>query len=375
MVVAWCEEARVTRSLDRRMFLKSSAFGAAGFTLLSSGLLVACSSDSEGTASSDGSSDGGTPDYGKLDFQLSWIKNVEFAGEYIADTNGYYKDAGFSSVNLIAGGPSVSQDSVVASGKAIMGVSTPDIAASAILAGAPNIIIGAEYQINPFCVMSLASNPISDPEAMKGKKIGVQAVNDPVWEAFLTANDIDPSSIEKVVVQFDPQPLVNGEVDGWFSFITNEPNTLKVQGIETETFLLFDYNYPMCSETYIVRKDTLEKEPDKIKAILKAHVLGWKENIKDPALGAKLTVENYGKDLGLDIEEQTLESKAENELIYTDDVKKNGLFTITDELMDETIASLKLGGIDIAKEDLFDLSLLTELYKEEPELLEEVTPG
>ena len=374
MVVAWCEEASVTRSLDRRMFLKSSAFGAAGFTLLSSGLLVACGSDSEGTAAS-GSSDGGAPDYGKLDFQLSWIKNVEFAGEYIADTNGYYKDAGFSSVNLIAGGPSVSQDSVVASGKAFMGVSTPDIAASAILKGAPNIIIGAEYQKNPFCVMSLAENPISTPEEMVGKKIGVQAVNDPVWEAFLKANDIDPASIDKVVVQFDPQPLVNKEVDGWFSFITNEPNTLKTMGIETETFLLFDFNYPMCSETYIVRTDTLEKDRDKIKAVLKANCLGWKENIKDPSLGAKLTVENYGKDLGLTEEEQTLESKAENELIYTPDTIKNGLFTITDKLMDETIASLALGGIEIDKDKLFDMSIITELYEENPELLEEVTPG
>lgn len=364
----------MTRSLDRRMFLKSSAFGAAGFTLLSSGLLAACSSDSEGTAAS-GSSDGGSPDYGKLDFQLSWIKNAEFAGLYIADTNGYYKDAGFSDVNLMAGGPSVSQDSVVASGKAFMGISTPDIAASAILKGAPNVIIGAEYQINPFCVMSLADNPISTPEEMVGKKIGVQAVNDPVWAAFLKANDIDPASIDKVVVQFDPQPLVNGEVDGWFSFVTNEPNTLKTMGIETETFLLFDFNYPMCSETYIVTRDTLEKEPDKIKAILKANCLGWKENIKDPALGAKLTVENYGKDLGLDEAEQTLESAAENKLIYTDETKANGLFTISDKLMEETIASLALGGIEIDQDKLFDMSLIRELYKENPELLEEVTPG
>ena len=42
-------------------------------------------------------------DFGKLDVQFSWIKNAEFAGEYFADSKGYYTEAGFSSVNLIAG--------------------------------------------------------------------------------------------------------------------------------------------------------------------------------------------------------------------------------------------------------------------------------
>ena len=162
----------MTMSLDRRAFLKRGAAGAAGVTLMSSGLLVACGSDKKGTASSAASSSG-TPNYGTLDFQLSWIKNSEFAGHYIADQKGYYKDVGFSKVNLIAGGPNVSQDAVVAAGKAFIGISTPDIAASAILKGAPNIIIGAEYQKNPFAVMSLATKPISKPEDMVGKKIGV----------------------------------------------------------------------------------------------------------------------------------------------------------------------------------------------------------
>ena len=78
--------------------------------------------------------------------------------------------------------------------------------------------------------MSLTKSPIKTPQDMIGKKIGVQATNEPVWNAFLKANNIDPSKIDKVPVQFDPQPLAKGEVDGWFSFFTNEPNTLKLAG-------------------------------------------------------------------------------------------------------------------------------------------------
>jgi ABC-type nitrate/sulfonate/bicarbonate transport system substrate-binding protein len=257
----------------------------------------------------------------------------------------------------------------VATGKAFIGISAPDITGNAILKGAPLKIVGAQYQKNPFAVMSLADKAIKTPQDMIGKKIGVQATNESVWTAFLKANNIAPSKINKVPVQFDPTPLTTGQVDGWFSFITNEPNLLKVKGVNTYSFLLADFNYPLVSETYMVTTDSIAKSRDKIKRVLEAEIKGWKDNVADPALGARLTTTIYGKDLGLDQAEQTLESKAENALISTAETKKNGLFTITDELIRENIATLKLADVDLTADRLFDLSILTELYKEKPELV------
>src|SRR6185369_10787856 len=138
------------------------------------------------------------------------------------------------------------------------------------------------------------------------------------------------------------------------------PNLLKVKGVETHTFLLADYKYPLVSETYVVKKSSLTDKRDEIKAMLVADIKGWHQNIKDPTLGAKLAVTKYGKDQHLTLEEQTLESTAENELIATADTRANGLFTITDELLDENISTLAIAGIDITKADLFDLSVLKE---------------
>ena len=363
-----------TLGLDRRTLLRRGAMGSAGVAVLGAGglsaLLAACSSSGSKPKSSATTGSGSTAaaDLGKLTFQLSWIKNVEFGGEYLADTNGYYKQMGFSSVELLSGGPTVQQDAVVASGKALVCISAPDITSAAINNGADIISIGAQYQKNPFAVMSLANKPIDTPQDMIGKKIGVQATNEAVWNAFLKANAIDPSSINKVVVQFDPQPLVAGEVDGWFSFVTNEPNLLKVQGVDTHTFLLADYKYPLVSETYVVRKESLTKDRDKIKAMLKADIMGWHDNLSDPTKGATLAANTYGKDQKLTVEEQTLESKAENKLILTDDTKTNGLFTITPELIDENISTLALANITITKDKLFDMSVLEEVYSENPDL-------
>src|ERR1700760_4316092 len=276
----FCEGGFMTELVDRRLFLRRSALGVAGVTVLGSGLLAACGSDSD---SSSGRSGGGSKSYGELKYQLSWIKNSEFGGSYIADQKGYFKKAGFSKVTLIAGGPNVTQDAVVQAGSAFVGISSPDITAAAINKGADLVVVAAQYQKNPFCVMSLAKSPIKTPQDMIGKKIGVQSTNDAVWTAFLQANNINPSKVNKVTVQFDPTPLTTGDVDGWFSFITNEPNLLKVQGIDPYNILLNDFGYPLVSETYMVKRDALKSDRDKLKAMLVADIKGWRDSVADPA--------------------------------------------------------------------------------------------
>jgi ABC-type nitrate/sulfonate/bicarbonate transport system substrate-binding protein len=338
----------------------------AGSTTTGAAATTAASATTAGGAATTA---GAAKDLGALDFRLSWVKNVEFGGSYLADTNGYYTKAGFSSVNLIAGGPSAQPAEVdVSSGKALAGISAPDLVSAAIGQGSDLVIIGAQYQKNPFAVMSLAKSPIKTPQEMYGKKFGLQSANQSVWDAFVASSGIDDAKIVKFPAQFDPTPLVQGQADCWFSFITNEPNLLKEQNVDTVSFLLADFGYPLVSEVYVVKRDSLTSKRDQLKAFLKAEIQGWHDLKKDPALGAKLTAEKYGKDQGLTASEQELEARSELELIYTDDTKANGVFTITDKLIQENIDTLGKAGVKITADKLFDLSILAEVYQENPEL-------
>ena len=382
--------------LNRRDFLRKSALWGTGGALLAGGfpaLLAACSKDkaadttaaaaettaaaadttaaagsTAAAAAAETTAAAAAADLGKVSLRLSWIKNSEFAGSYFADSKGYYKQMGFSDVELISGGPSAQPMEVdVVSGKALFGISSPDITAAAIAKGAEIVIVGVQYQKNPFCVMSLASKPVKTPEEMYGKKFGLQAGNQVVWDAFVKASGIDDAKIVKVPAQFDPQPLVNGETDTWFSFVTNEPNTLKVKGVDTYNFLLADFGYPLVSEVYFCTKDTLANKRDVVKAFLKAEILGWRDVYKDPAGAGKITADTYGKDLGLDGAEQKLEVDSENLLIWTADTKANGIFTLTDDLAAKNIETLAKAGLTITKEQLFDMSVINEIYVENPE--------
>ena len=370
-------------ALDRRAFLRASGLligGAAGGSLL-----AACGGDSSGatagaqTPSASGSSAAPSTaassaaakaDFGKIAVQLSWIKNIEFAGEYFATTKGYYTDAGFSAVDLIAGGAAgTSAEAAVTTGKAFAGLSAPTITAPAILKGAKLKIVGTTYQKNPFTILSLAKNPITTPKDMVGKKIGVQTGgNDVIFQALLTANKIDKGDIKIVPVQYDPTVVTTGEVDGFMAYITNEPILIASKGFPVTTFLMADYGLPLVAETFTVAQDSIDKDRDKLKAYLTAELKGWKDAVASPAMSATLAVTNFGKDQKLVQDEQVKEATAQNDLIVSDDTKANGLFTMTDALIAENIEALGRAGTKITAEQLFDLSVLKEVYDANPDL-------
>ncbi|MCU1358781.1 MAG: hypothetical protein JWN99_70, partial [Ilumatobacteraceae bacterium] len=238
----------MSKMVDRRTLLSRGAgLGALAFSGL---LLNACSSDSNSSsnaktsaapaggsasatsaAAGSGSASVAPGALGALKFRLDWIKHVEFAGEFIADDSGYFIDEGFSSVDLIAGGPTATPaETDLVQGKAFIGLSSPSITAAAVEQGAPLKVIGATYQKNPYCILSLDKNPLPTPQSLLGKKIGVQAANMAPWMAFLKANKIDSKSLTTVPVQYDPLVLTTGSIDGWFGFSTNEPIELKEKG-------------------------------------------------------------------------------------------------------------------------------------------------
>ncbi|ANG84716.1 ABC transporter substrate-binding protein [Microbacterium aurantiacum] len=316
------------------------------------------------------STDAAAEGYGDLTLQLSWILNEEFAGEYFADTNGYFEEAGFSSVNLVPG-PSTGVAELLGGTADIALSDSVSIGSAVASEGAPLKIIGATFQANPFTILSLADGgDIATPEDLIGKRIGVQDSNTSLFNALLAANDIDPSELTVVPVQYDPAPLVNGEVDGFVSYITNEAITVEMMGLETTNLPFAQNGLPFVAETFTVTDEQIASNREMLKAFLVAELRGWTDALADPQGGADLALEVYGADLDLDPEKTLAGSLAQNELVVSEETEANGLFTISEELQALTIESLAGAGIELEAADLFDLSLLAEVYEENPDLLD-----
>jgi ABC-type nitrate/sulfonate/bicarbonate transport system substrate-binding protein len=354
---------------SRRSFLRAAGLGALGVAAL-----AACGGESGTGAAAPaaaGASSAAAGSYGELSMQLSWIKNIEFAGEFFADSKGYYKAAGFTKVDLVAG-PVDSADALVAAGTVDVGLSSPDATARYISEqGAQLKIIGSTFQKNPFCILSLEEGkPIRKVSDLAGKTIGIQAgTNQSIFAGFCKANNVDPSTFKTTVVQYEPTPLTERKVDGFMAYTTNEPFLVKADGFTPVTLPFADNGLPLTAETFCVLQQTLESDRDKLKAFLKAEIQGWNDAVADPEGGAKLAVETYGKTYKLKYESQLEQLKAQNELVVTADTKKNGLFTLTDELVGEIIQAIASVGVTITAEELFDLSLVKEIFAENPDLI------
>lgn len=330
--------------------------------------LSACSGSSSSSDTSSG--DTSTASFGDISVQLSWIKNEEFCGEYFADSNGYYTDAGFSSVDLVTG-PSTSVSELV-SGTADFGLSDAVSVGTAVAnAEAPLKIVGSTYQKNPFEILSLTTGAnITSPEDMKGKKIGVQDSNLALFDAFLAVNGMSDSDVTIVPVQYDTSVLTNGEVDGYVAYVTNESITVQAQGYSVADLTFADNGLPFVAETLVTTDDMIANNPDEVKAFLTAEIKGWSDAVKDPQECSDLAVNTYGADLKLVAADSLAGATAQlSELVVSDETVENGLFTISDDLKQATIDSLAAAGIDLTADQLFDTTLLDEVYADNPDLI------
>jgi ABC-type nitrate/sulfonate/bicarbonate transport system substrate-binding protein len=346
-------------SFSRRLLFSRGVKGAAAIGVAGGlpGLLAACGSSSTTTTA------GGATTLTSAALQLCYLENVQFAGSYFATTRGYYKAAGLD-VTLLPGGPSLAPEPIVVSGKATVGVSHTAEVVAAINNGADLKIIGATYQTNPTCILSLAADPIKVPTDMYGKKIGISDTNAPIWTSFVKANNLDLSKITVVTVGFDVTSLASKEIQGLMAFAANEPTILNLQGVKTQIMLLGAFHYPLLEDLYIAR-GTDVSDPAKLKtivALMTGESRGWADVVSDPDGAAELAVNQFGKGIGLSLAQQKLEAVAQNAFVADADTKAHGLFWMTDAKIAGTIASLGLGGVK-ANPAMFTNAVLSEVYK------------
>src|SRR5579884_386820 len=343
------------QTVDRRQFLTRGAQLAGGLTAL--GALAGCGKSSPSAAAT-GKSSGGLA---AASLQLLWIFNVQFAGSYIAETRGYYKNA-VADVTLLPGGVTVTPEPVIESGKALVGISSPSLTGAAVSQGADLKIIGAGYQKNPDCLISLASKPITTPSEVVGKKIGVQANIASVWDAVVKVNNLQ-GKFTQVPAQADPAPLAAGEIDGYVGFYTNEANILRVRGVPVHTLLFNDYGLPTLYETYVCPSSALQDPAQRkaVKAIMVGEIRGWQDQVADPSIGVNLALNDFGKKLGLSKKQQQLQAQTQNDLIVSPVTKQHGLFWMTPEAINQSVETLARSQTKV-KPSLFDNSLLAEIY-------------
>ncbi|HWE63803.1 MAG TPA: ABC transporter substrate-binding protein [Chloroflexota bacterium] len=242
-------------------------------------------------------------------FALNWLTNVEFAGIWMAQKQGWWSQAG---LHVTARGYDFTNDPVllIGAGKYTFGFQD---GASLIIArakGIPLKAVWASAQQSPFAFITMPNSHITTVKDFRGKRIGYQAHQLYVLQAMLNHEGMSLSDVKPVVVQFDPTVLLAGKVDAYLAFITNEPIALADKGVKVNIIKASDYGYDFYSDVLFTTDNTIKTQPGLVRKVVQIINRGWQYAIAHPAATAQYVVKTAKLDTQDTVAQQTAEMQA-----------------------------------------------------------------
>jgi putative riboflavin transport system substrate-binding protein len=237
------------------------------------GLLAAC----------DGTS-GGAGNLTSLTVGLTFVPNIQFAPFYVADAQGYYRDAGlkitFHHHNasedefgaLVAG----QEDAIFAGG---------DESLQARAQGPALVYVATVYTKYPVTLIVPASSPIHSAADLRGHSIGIPGKFGGTYIgllALLKSAGLKESDVNIQSIGFNQvQTLLSHQVDAVMGYLNNEPIQLQKQGLAVRTIDVASVQ-PLISNGLVAMQSELQAHPDQIKALVAATLRGLDYTLSHP---------------------------------------------------------------------------------------------
>ena len=225
-----------------------------------------------------------------IKFQLDWRFEGPAALFLHPAAKGYFKAAGLD-VSIDAGNGSGGTVTRVASGAYDMGFA--DLAAlmefHANNPDSPNkpVAVMMVYNNTPASVMALKKSGITKPADLAGKKLGAPVFDAgrKAWPIFAKANSIGNVSWTAMDPTLRETMLVRGDIDAITGFSFTSLLNIEARGVKAEDVVVLPYpshGVKLYGNAIIVSEQFLQKNPEAVKAFLRAFTKGTKDVIADP---------------------------------------------------------------------------------------------
>lgn len=210
-----------------------------------------------------------------VSLQLIWKHQFQFAGYYMAQQKGFYRNAGID-LTIHEYENSVDPVEVVLSGKRDFAIGRSTVLAQKIK-GADIVALLTAYQSSPLMLLTTAASGIDSPEKLAGKRIMMTPDAEKQVEllAMLHRAGVQKGDFIRQDHSFNIQSLVNGETDAMASYISNEPFQLDQLGIDYHVIHPKDFGFSMYSDLLITSAEHVHQNPQLVEAFRQATVDGW----------------------------------------------------------------------------------------------------
>jgi len=224
---------------------------------------------------------GGAQPADKVQLQLKWVTQAQFAGYYAAKAKGFYA-AERLDVAIRPGGPDIVPEQVVAGGGAQFGIDWLPSLLSAREQGAPLVNIGQVFAHSGMRELAFKSSGIRGPADLRGRRVAVWfGGNEFELLATLDKYKIDRNKDVTLVQQpFDMNLLLQKQVDAAAAMTYNEYKQVLDAGVKPDELTVIDFNHEgtaMLEDGIFVRGDWLKDARNKQVAarFLRASLKGW----------------------------------------------------------------------------------------------------
>lgn len=232
----------------------------------------------------------------KVTLQLKWVPQAQFAGYYVAQAKGYYKDAGLD-VTIKPGGPDISPVQVIAGKSADVVVNWMPDALAAREAGVPLVNIAQVFDKSGLMLTCKKASGVSSPKDLKGKALGVwYGGNEYPFLNWMNKLGYKPGKDITVLKQgFNVDPLLQNQAACISTMIYNEYWQVVDAGVKESDLITFFYQDQGVASLedglYVLESNLRDKAfVARMAKFLKASFKGWNEAVKNPEEAARIVV-------------------------------------------------------------------------------------
>ena len=280
--------------------------------------------------------------------QLKWVTQAQFAGYYVAQAQGFYKEAGLD-VTIKPGGPDIAPPQVIMGGGADVVVDWMPSALASREKGVPLVNIAQPFKRSGMMLTCRKDTGITKPEDFKGKTLGVWFSGNEYpflsWMSQLgLKTDGGADGVTVLKQGFNVDPLLQKQADCISTMTYNEYWQVIEAGVKPEDLIVFKYE----DQGVATLEDGLYVLEDKLKdpafvatmaKFVKASMKGWDWAREHPDDAAKIVLDNDATGAQTEGHQKTMMQEI-NKLTEGSDG------TLDTAAADRTVDTLMKGGSD-----------------------------
>lgn len=290
--------------------------------------------------------------------QLNWAHQSQFAGNYVADRQGYYDQQGLK-VSFLPGDGDVDDLTRILEGGAVIGINGADSLLVAYARGASVKAVAVIFQRNPLVFVSKREFGITRPEHFIGRTIRAAPGHLPLLVSLMVQSNIGGVQYRTVNMPSTIEMFAADNADIWVGYLPGFVSALEAAGHDISILYPDEFGVHFYADTVFATEETVENRPELVEKFLRATLRGWEDAIYDPGKAAAM-VKEFQPDVDVELEEAKL--KATLPLIRQDQDPIGWMDRAVWQSMSRSLVGVGLLDEPVDTSELIDMRFLEAIY-------------